>query len=95
MNVPPRCPLDVGGRRPEEEASVETEPIAPPQHDLWRWFAGIALLAIWLEWLFFYFVWPVAHKRSGQDVAVNDAGWADYSSRQREEPAGKLVGRAP
>ena len=69
MNVPP---LPTGRWRPTatEEASVEAEPIAAPQRDLWRWFVGIALLAIWLEWLFFYFLWPVVHKRSGRDIAA-------------------------
>jgi hypothetical protein len=94
VNVPP---LPTGRWRPtaEEEASVEAEPIAAPQRDLWRWFAGIALLAIWLEWLFFYFVWPVAHKRTGRDIPANRAGGTDYSAGQREEPVGKLVGRTP
>jgi hypothetical protein len=38
-----------------EAAPLEVQPIAIVQQDLWRWLVGLALIALWLEWRFFYF----------------------------------------
>jgi Aerotolerance regulator N-terminal len=38
-----------------ESAPLEPQPIAIAQHELWRWLVILALIALWLEWRFFYF----------------------------------------
>ena len=37
-----------------EAASLETQPIPLEQRELWRWLAALGLIALWLEWRFFY-----------------------------------------
>jgi Aerotolerance regulator N-terminal len=37
-----------------EAAPLEAQPIAIEQQDLWRWLVALALIALWLEWQFFY-----------------------------------------
>jgi hypothetical protein len=38
-----------------EAAPLEAQPIPIAQRDLWRWLVILALIALWLEWRFFYF----------------------------------------
>jgi hypothetical protein len=39
---------------PLEAAAVEPEPRQQSGRDLWRWLAGLAAIALWLEWWLFY-----------------------------------------
>jgi len=39
---------------PEEAGGAEREPIRPEGWDLWRWLVLLAMVALWLEWRFYY-----------------------------------------
>jgi hypothetical protein len=38
-----------------EIVPLETQPIPIEQQDLWRWLVAFAMIALWLEWRFFYY----------------------------------------
>ncbi len=54
VNVPP-LPTTRMIPTAAEAAALEAQPIAIVQQNLWRWLVALALIALWLEWRFFYF----------------------------------------
>ena len=54
INVPP-LPMIRVTPTVAEAAPLEAQPIAIVQQNLWRWLVALALIALWLEWRFFYF----------------------------------------
>ncbi len=54
INVPP-LPTMRMAPSVAEAAPLEAQPVAIVQQNLWRWLVALALIALWLEWRFFYF----------------------------------------
>ena len=54
VNVPPLPTIRMAPNA-TEAAPLEAQPIAIVQQNLWRWLVALALIALWLEWRFFYF----------------------------------------
>jgi hypothetical protein len=54
VNVPP-LPTIRMAPTVAESAPLEPQPIAIAQHELWRLLIVLALIALWVEWLLFYF----------------------------------------
>lgn len=54
VNVPPLPTIRMAPTA-TEAAPLEAQPIAIVQQNLWRWLVALALIALWLEWKFFYF----------------------------------------
>ena len=54
VNVPP-LPTIRWVPMSSEIGSLPAEPTAIQQRELWRWLIALALVALWLEWMLFYF----------------------------------------
>jgi len=54
VNVPPLPAIRMTPTA-AEAAPLEAQPVPIAQRELWRWLVILALIALWLEWRFFYF----------------------------------------
>ena len=70
INVPPLPTVRIAPTA-AEAAPLEPQPIAIVQQNLWRWLVALALIALWLEWRFFYFRRERAATAAGTPAAAN------------------------
>jgi hypothetical protein len=67
-----------------EAAPLEAQPITIEQQDLWRWLVALALIALWLEWRFFYFRRDKAGEPKGSESSAPGSPGTDVREIGRE-----------
>jgi len=60
----------------QETAAVRSFPLAQAGSDLWRWLTVLALIALWLEWIFYYFRREQRHAAELRNLPGSDE-WMD------------------
>jgi hypothetical protein len=75
-----------------EAAPLAPQPVPIERQELWRWFVALALIALWLEWRFFYFRREgVAEPTSADSLSITNAGIASGRADRESEVATHTV----
>jgi len=87
VNVPPLPTVRITPTS-AEAAPLSPQPVAIEQQDLWRRLVVLALIALWLEWRFFYFRREKTPDRAGAGPgSLGGAGIASgYTDREPDSP---------
>jgi aerotolerance regulator-like protein len=94
---PPPLPDERVQLTAAEASEVAPEPLPPVAWSLWRWLVVLAILALWLEWWFYYSARERQRTAEAQELP-GDSPRSDAESEPEEEneprfPKRNLVGR--